>query len=140
MTMKEKKMIGIKKHNQEVKLQKAKAVKGAINKLKKKGTFTLKELCDEAGVSKTYFQKHPDMKALAEVYMSHTCGCKTRNKDTQETYIQLLKRENKKLSKELEELQKEEKYKEKYEDAQEEIRKLKEQLEKAYEDNLPDFL
>ena len=140
MTMKEKKMIGIKKHNQEVKLQKAKAVKDAINKLKKKGTFTLKELCDEAGVSKTYFQKHPDMKALAEVYMSPTCGCKTRNKDTQETYIQLLKRENKKLSIELEELQKEEKNKEKYEDAQEEIRKLKEQLEKAYEDNLPDFL
>lgn len=140
MTMKEKKMIGIKKHNQEIKLQKAKAVKDAINKLKKKGSFTLKELCDEAGVSKTYFQKHPDMKALAEVYMSPTCGCKTRNKDTQETYIQLLKRENKKLSKELEELQKEEKYKEKYEDAQEEIRKLKEQLEKAYEDNLPDFL
>lgn len=144
MTTKEKKMSGVKKHNEKVKAEKAKAVKDAINILKIQGTFTLKQLCDEAGVSKTYFKKHPDMRALAEVYMSPTCGCRTRNKDTQETHIQLLKKENKKLSDEIKEMQKEEreevKYKEKYEMAQEEIKKLKEQLEKSYIDNLPDFL
>lgn len=144
MTNKEKKMAGVKKHNEQVKAQKANAVKKAINKLKKEGSFTLADLCEEAGVSRTYFSKNPDMRKLADKYITPTGYCKNRNKDSQETYIQLLKTENKNLNRELEKLKKDNetdnKYKEKYEEAQEEIKKLKEQLEVAYTTNLPDHL
>lgn len=144
MSNKEKKMAGVKKHNAELKAQKADDVKRAINKLKKEGSFTLADLCKEAGVSRTYFSKNPDMRALADKYIKPTGYCKNRNKDSQETYIQLLKTENRNLTREIERLkkdnEKENKYKEKYEEAQEEIKKLKEQLEKSYSQNLPDFL
>ena len=84
------------------------------------------------------------MRALADKYITPTGYCKNRNKDSQETYIQLLKTENRNLNRELEKLKKdgetESKYKEKYEEAQEEIKRLKEQLEVAYTTNLPAHL
>ena len=44
MTAKEKKMAGVKKHNEAVKQKKADDVKKAINKLRKEGEFTLADL------------------------------------------------------------------------------------------------
>ena len=80
MTAKEKKMAGVKKHNEAVKQKKADDVKKAINKLRKEGEFTLADLCREAGVSRTYFSKHPDMKELADKYITPTGYCKNRSK------------------------------------------------------------
>ena len=144
MTAKEKKMAGVKKHNEAVKQKKADDVKKAINKLRKEGEFTLADLCREAGVSRTYFSKHPDMKELADKYITPTGYCKNRSKDSTDTYIQILKRENRDLKKALDKIKNdivsENKYKEKYEEALEEIKKLKSQLEEAYNLSLPDHL
>lgn len=144
MTNKEKKMAGVKRHNENVREQKASDVKKAINKLKKEGEFTLADLCREAHVSRTYFSKNPDMRALANKYIKPTGYCKNRNKDSADAYIQILKTENRELKKAIEKIKKdiaqENKYKEKYKEAQEEIIKLKKQLEEAYAFNLPDTL
>ena len=119
-------------------------MKKAINKLRKEGEFTLADLCREAGVSRTYFSKHPDMKELADKYITPTGYCKNRSKDSADTYIQILKRENRDLKKALDKIKNdivsENKYKDKYEEALEEIKKLKSQLEEAYNLNLPDHL
>lgn len=144
MTAKEKKMAGVKKHNEAVKQKKADDVKKAINKLRKEGEFTLADLCREAGVSRTYFSKNPDMRKLADKYITPTGYCKNRSKDSADAYIQILKKENRDLKKAIEKIKKdivaEDKYKEKYEEALEEIKKLKAQLEEAYSLNLPDHL
>ena len=60
-------------------------MKKAINKLRKEGEFTLADLCREAGVSRTYFSKHPDMKELADKYITPTGYCKNRSKDSADT-------------------------------------------------------
>ncbi len=143
MTKKEKQMAGINKNNAKVKAEKEKAVKDALEKLSKKGPFTFKQLREEAGVSKTYFQNHPDLKKLVDSYINSN-QCKNRNSDSQEAHIQLLQKELSRVNKELDKLLKENdkdlKYKEKYEDALKEIKKLKEQLDASYSSNLPDFL
>lgn len=143
MTSKERQMSGVNKNNAKVKAQKEKAVKDALEELSKKGPFTFKQLREKAGVSKTYFQNHPDLKALVESYMNSD-KCKNRNEDTQETHIELLQNELKRVNKELDKIlkqnEKDQKYKDKYEDALEEIKKLKKQLDVAYSSNLPDFL
>lgn len=144
MCSNEKRMKNVKKYNANIKEKNVQAVKDAINKLKKDGKFTLADLCREAGVSRTYFSKHPEMRKLADKYITPTGYNKNRNKDSQDTYIHLLQTENKKLKKELEKIEKqimeENKYKEKYEVALNEIEKLKEQLDAVYSSNLPDFL
>lgn len=144
MTNKERQMAGVKKTNEAMKKKKAEDVKRAINKLRKEGEFTLADLCREAGVSRTYFSKHPDMRELADKYIIPTGYCRNRNKDSADAYIQILKKENKDLKRAIEKIKKdilsENKYKEKYEEALEEIKKLKAQLEEAYRLNLPDHL
>ena len=90
---------GVKKHNEAVKQKKADDVKKAINKLRKEGEFTLADLCREANVSRTYFSKHPDMRELADKYITPTGYCKNRSKDSTDAYIQILKKENRDLKK-----------------------------------------
>ena len=84
------------------------------------------------------------MKELADKYITPTGYCKNISKDSADTYIQILKRENRDLKKALDKIKKdiisENKYKEKYEEALEEIKKLKSQLDEAYSLNLPDHL
>lgn len=144
MTNKEKQIAGLKKHNQEVKEKKANDVKKAINKLKKEGPFTLADLCREAGVSRPYFSKNPDMRALADKYIVPTGFTKNRNEDSNDAYIKILRSENRELKKALEKIKKdiaeENTYKEKYQKAMEEISNLKKELEQAYSNNLPDTL
>ena len=130
-------------HNKVLAEQKAKDVHNAINKLRKEGQFTLADLCREAGVSRSYFTKHPEMRALADKYIKSTGRTVVRSQDSKDTLIQTLKRENAKLTKLNEKFVKEAKsndnYKEKYEKAQEEIKALKKELEEAYANCLPLF-
>ena len=134
---------GIDTHNKVLAEQKAKDVHNAINKLRKEGQFTLADLCREAGVSRSYFTKHPEMRALADKYIKSTGRTVVRSQDSKDTLIQTLKRENAKLTKLSEKFVKEAKsndnYKEKYEKAQEEIKALKKELEEAYANCLPLF-
>ena len=74
-------------------------MKKAINKLRKEGEFTLADLCREANVSRTYFSIHPDMRELADKYITPTGYCKNRSKDSTDAYIQILKKENRDLKK-----------------------------------------
>lgn len=141
MTDKEKRISGLRKHNQDIKEKKANDVKKAINKLKKQGEFTLADLCREAGVSRQYFSKNPDMRELADRYITPTGFTKNRNVDSNDAYIKILKAENRELKKAIEKIKKDivsdNKYKEKYEQAMKEIDKLKEELKQAYRNNLP---
>ena len=65
--------------------QKAKDVHNAINKLRKEGQFTLADLCREAGVSRSYFTKHPEMRALANKYIKSTGRTIVRSQDSKDT-------------------------------------------------------
>ena len=134
---------GIDNHNKVYSEQKAKDVHDAINKLRKQGQFTLADLCREAGVCRSYFSKHPEMRTLADKYIKPTGRTVVRSQDSKDTLIQTLKRENGKLEKLNEKLLKEinsnNMYKAKYEDALEEIKALKKELEEAYANCLPLF-
>lgn len=133
---------GIENHNKEYAEQKEKDIHYAINRLhKQKGTFTLADLCREANVSRSYFSKHPEMRKLADKYIKPTGRAPSRNQDSKDALIQMLKNELTEVKKVNEKLIKEKAedncYKKKYEKAQEEIASLKKELEEAYANCLP---
>ena len=133
---------GLKKHNEALSAEKEKAVKSAINKLRKKDyKFSLTDVCREAGVSRQYLHKHPDLLELVYKYTSTTTRGGKRNKDSTETYITILKADIREKDREIARIKKEyevnENYKAKYEDALQKIKQLEQQLEEAYSLNLP---
>ena len=142
MADKENRMAGVKKYNAAIKKQNEKRVYDAINKLRKEGEFTLADLCREANVSRSYFRKNPEMRELADKYITPTGYTKNRDRDSQDTIIQVLKKENKELNGVISHLKKEKEketsYEQKYKDSLEEIKKLKKEIEGLYSLYLPD--
>lgn len=136
---------GLKKRNAELSAAKELAVKKALEKLRKsKKNFSLSDACREAGVSRSYLHKHPDLLELVYKFSNTSTRPGTRNKDSTETHIAILKATIRDKDRELARLKKQqeenENYKEKYEKAQIKIKELENQLQESYSMNLPTSL
>lgn len=136
---------GLEKRNAELSATKELAVKKALEKLRKsKKNFSLSDVCREANVSRTYLHKHPDLLELVYKFSNTVTRSGTRNKDSIETHIAILKATIRDKDRELARLKKQheenENYKEKYEQAQIKIQELENQLQESYSMNLPTSL
>lgn len=136
---------GLIKRNADLSAKKEADLKNALNKLHKTGdSFSITEVCKEAGVSRQYLHKHPDLLELVCKYTDTQQKPSKRNNDSIETHITLLKSKLKEKDKEISRLKKEyacnENYKQKYEDALLKIKELEMQLEESYSMNLPTSL
>lgn len=83
---------GLIKRNADLSAEKELNVKKAIEKLKKsKKAFSVSEVCREAGVSRQYLHKHPDLLELVYKVSNTSSRFGKRNKDSMETHISILK-------------------------------------------------
>lgn len=136
---------GLIKRNVDLSTEKELSVRKTLEKLRKsKRSFSVSELCREAGVSRQYLHKHPDLLELVYKFSNTSSRSGKRNKDSLETHISILKATIREKDREIERLKKQyesnESYKEKYELAQAKIKELEIQLEEAYSLNLPTSL
>lgn len=143
--MMSKNISGLIKRNADLSAEKELNVKKAIEELKKsKKAFSVSEVCREAGVSRQYLHKHPDLLELVYKVSNTSSRSGKRNKDSMETHISILKATIREKDREIERLKRQhesnESYKEKYELAQAKIKELEMQLEEAYSLNLPTSL
>ena len=134
---------GLKKRNEELSAQKEAALKKALDKLHRSGIkFSIAQLCKEAGVSRQFLHNHKDLLDLVYKYTSTTSRSGTRNKDSIETHISMLKATIREKDREIARVKKEYEcnYKKKYDEALLKIKELEMQLEEAYSMNLPTTL
>ncbi len=136
---------GLKKRNEELSAQKEAALKKALDKLHRSGIkFSIAQLCKEAGVSRQFLHNHKDLLDLVYKYTFTTSRSGTRNKDSIETHISMLKATIREKDREIARVKKEyecnENYKKKYDEALLKIKELEMQLEEAYSMNLPTTL
>lgn len=128
---------GLVEYNQSVKKQTEENVIKAINKVRKSGKeFTLAEVCKEAGVSRSYFYKNPEMLKLIDKYRNPTGNKKIQTKDAKDVIISSQKSEIKDLKNKLNAISVNDNYKIKYEEALEKIAQLEKELEEALKMNL----
>ena len=128
---------GLVEYNQSVKKQTEENVIKAINKVRKSGKeFTLAAVCEEAGVSRSYFYKNPEMLKLIDKYRNPTGNKKIQTKDAKDVIISSQKAEIKDLSNKLNAISVNDNYKIKYEEALEKIAQLEKELEEALKMNL----
>lgn len=109
-------------------------VLNAIDKCKKEGEISVTIVCKIAGISRTYFTNHPDMrKVLDNAIGSVNRNLKKRkqNQDSKDVLNKTLYAENIQLKKKIKELEKDETYKDKYDEKCSEIENLKLKLEEA---------
>lgn len=136
---------GLKKRNEELSKEKEAALRKALDKLRRSGhKFSIADLCREAGVSRQFIHNHEDLLELVHKYVCTTSRSGSRNKDSIETHISLLKATIREKDREIARVKKEyecnENYKKKYEDALQKIKELEMQLEESYSINLPTTL
>ena len=128
---------GLVEYNQSVKKQTEQNVIKAINKVRKSGKeFTLAAVCEEAGVSRSYFYKNPEMLKLIDKYRNPTGNKKIQTKDAKDVIISSQKSEIKDLKNKLNAISVNDNYKIKYEEALEKIAQLEKELEEALKMNL----
>ena len=128
---------GLVEYNQSVKKQTEENVIKAINKVRKSGKeFTLAAVCEEAGVSRSYFYKNPEMLKLIDKYRNPTGNKKIQTKDAKDVIISSQKAEIKDLRNKLNAISVNDNYKIKYEEALEKIAQLEKELEEALKMNL----
>lgn len=128
---------GLVEYNQSVKKQTEENVIKAVNKVRKSGKeFTLAAVCEEAGVSRSYFYKNPEMLKLIDKYRNPTGNKKIQTKDAKDVIISSQKAEIKDLKNKLNTISVNDNYKIKYEEALEKIAQLEKELEEALKMNL----
>lgn len=128
---------GLVEYNQSVKKQTEQNVIKAINMVRKSDKeFTLAAVCEEAGVSRSYFYKNPEMLKLIDKYRKPTGNKKIQTKDAKDVIISSQKAEIKDLKNKLNAISVNDNYKIKYEEALEKIAQLEKELEEALKMNL----
>ena len=128
---------GLAEYNKTIKAQKEQDVIKAINTIRKAGKkITLAAVCEEASVSRAYFQKNPEMLKLVDKYRNPSGTKKVQSQDAKDTIIISLKAENRKLRNELKAIDVNDNYKIKYEESLEKIALLEKQLDEALKMNL----
>lgn len=108
----------------------------AIEQCKQDGNISTKRVCEIAGVDKSYFSRHPELrKALntAKGIVNRNTKKTRQNNNSRDVLEKSLYAENTKLKKEIAKLQEYKKYKDMYEEKCIEIEKLEMQLNEAYQ-------
>lgn len=127
---------GLKEYNQVKKEQTEKAVLEAIDKLAKSGEkFTMQKVCDTAGVSRSYFGKHPELMEIINKYRDTTFG-KKKTQDSKDVIIASQRATINQLNKRLKGVEINENYKEKYLKEVEKCQKLEQQIKDLLEAKL----
>lgn len=127
---------GLKEYNNAVKEQTEQAVLSAIETVRKSGKkFTLQAVCEEAGVSRTYFTKHPELMAVIKKYRDPSINQK-RTKDSKDVIIETQKATIARQNKIIKAYEVNENYKEKYEKLLEKCDSLEAQIKDLLEQKI----
>ena len=123
-------------YNKQLKEETEKKVLEAIDIVRKSDTkFTLQAVCEEAGVSRSYFSKNPHMMEVINKYRS-TPFSKKKTQDSKDVIISSLRAEIAKLKRALKALEMNENYKEKYYKEVEKCEKLEQQIKDLLESKI----
>lgn len=107
----------------------------AIEQCKVEGNISTKRVCELAGVDKSYFSRHPELRKVlntAKGIVNRNTKKTKQNNNSRDVLERSLYAENTKLKKEIAKLQEYKKYKDMYEEKCIEIEKLEMQLNEAY--------
>lgn len=111
----------------------------AIEQCKEEGDVSTSRVCELAGVHRSYFTKHPEMRKTldtAQGIINKKIKKRKQNADSRDVLEKALYTDNKKLRKEIESLEKDvesnNKYRAMYEQKCTECVNLKKQIEEAY--------
>ena len=123
-------------YNEQRKSETEKRVLEAIDKVRQSGNkFTLQSVCDEAGVSRSYFSKNPHMMEVLNKYRKTTFS-KKKTQDSKDVIIASQRTEINKLKKIIKAAEVNENYKEKYLNEVEKCKKLEQQIKDLLESKL----
>lgn len=123
-------------YNNNKKEQTRQAVLKAIDKIHKSGVkFTMQAVCDEAGVSRMYFSKHPELKELIDKYRDDDLKLK-RSYDSKDVIIASQAETIKKQARTIKAFELNENYKEKYLREVERNKQLEQQIKDLLENNI----
>ena len=123
-------------YNKQVKSETEKKVLEAIDTVRKSGNkFTLQSVCEEAGVSRSYFSKNPHMMEVINKYRNTTFS-KKKTQDSKDVIISSQRAEIAKLKRQLKAFELNENYKEKYLKEVEKCEKLEKQIKDLLESKI----
>lgn len=112
----------------------------AIEQCKKEGDMSTKRICELAGIDRSYFTKHPEMRKTLETargIVNREIKKRKQNADSRDVLERTLHIDNARLKKKIEKLEKDiedyNKYKAMYEQKCIECENLKKQVEEAYQ-------
>lgn len=126
----------LKEYNKQKKSETEQRVLEAIDTVRKSGNkFTLQAVCDEAGVSRSYFSKNPHMMEVLNKYRK-TPFSKKKTQDSKDVIIASQRSEINKLKKQLKAFELNENYKEKYLNEVEKCKQLEKQIKDLLESQL----
>lgn len=114
-----------------------KKVLAALNDLRKSSEdITVAKVAKTAGVSLNFIYSHEDILNTVKKYTVPSGRKKQQTQDSKDVIISCLRAEIKDLKKTIKEIESNENYKGKCESLEKEIDRLKDELEKAYNNNL----
>lgn len=124
---------GLNEYNQAKKEETEKIVIDAIDRVRKSGKkFTLQAVCEEAGVSRSYFGKHPELMEIVNKYRETTFSRK-KTQDTKDVIIASQRAKIAQLERTIKAFNLNENYREKYEKEVEKNKELEAQIKAIYE-------
>ena len=121
--------------NLEKKQKNTERVISAIEQCKVEGNISTKRVCELAGVDKSYFSRHPELRKaldIAKGIVNRKTKKTKQNNNSRDVLEKSLYAENAKLKKEIAKLKENEKYKDMYDAKCCEVEELKKQLDAAY--------
>lgn len=129
-------------YNHNRALETRERVIAAINECASEGKISVTIVCKKAGISRTYFTNHRDVRKILDDAMKITNRAlkkRRMSENDKDTLNRVLYAENATLKKQIAELEKQMKYKEMYESKCEEVEKLKKQFNAIKDSNLLNF-